>query len=102
MTGRLYRIARLGAGLLAAVVLAGLARAFVRHLHAELPGSEAEGAGRWLGYGWLWLAAALAGWSLGEFRSPAFYWIARLGFAGFVICLIVAIYVAVVRLPGAV
>jgi hypothetical protein len=100
MTSQLYRYARLGAGLLAAVVLAGLARAFVRHLHAELPGSEAEGAGRWLGYGWLWLAAALAGWGLGEFRSPAFYWIARLGFAGFVICLIVAVYLAVVRVPA--
>jgi hypothetical protein len=95
------RLARLGAALLAAIVVTGLARALIRHLDAGTGGPDSVAAGHWLGYGWICLAAALGAWGLDEHRWPALYWIGRLGIAGFAICLVVAVYLAVVRLPEA-
>lgn len=95
------RLARLGAALLAAIVVTGLARSLIGHLDAGTSGAAAVAAGHWLGYGWICLAAALAAWGLGDHRWPALHWVGRLGIAGFAICLVVAIYLAVVRLPEA-
>ncbi len=101
MTTWVFRLARLGAALLAAMVLTGLARTLIRHLGAGTGGPDTVAAGHWLGYGWISLAAALGAWGLGDRRWPALYWIGRLGIAGFAVCLIVAVYLAVVRLPDA-
>ncbi|MEZ5444254.1 MAG: hypothetical protein R3F45_00500 [Gammaproteobacteria bacterium] len=101
MKTRVFRLARLGAALLAAIVVTGLARSLIRHLDAGTSGPATVAAGHWLGYGWICLAAALGAWGLGDHRWPALYWIGRLGIAGFAVCLVVAVYLAVVRLPEA-
>ncbi len=100
MTG-LHRHARLGAAVLAALVVTGLARVLIGRLDTAASGPEAVAAGHWLSYGWICLGAALGAWGLGDDRWPALYWIGRLGVAGFTVCLIVAVYLAVVRLPEA-
>lgn len=98
MTIGLHRIARLGAALLAGIVATGLARTLIGHLDAGAGGPDAA-AGRWLAYGWLCLAPALGAWALSDHRWPALYWIGRLGVAGFAVCLIVAVYLAVIGVP---
>lgn len=100
MTTGLHRHARLAAALLAAIVVTGVARTLISHLDAGTSGSDAVAAGQWLGYGWICLAPALGAWGLGDHRWPALYWIGRLGVAGFAVCLIVAVYLAVVGLPA--
>ena len=93
---------RAALSVLAALWLADLGIATLLQVHTPLLGGFTAGLPRVLGLAWLSLAVATFRWGCFPCGHPAGYWRMRIGFAGSVICFILTVFTAAVRLPSTV